>query len=122
MKTIFSIILTAALGLMMACQSPVNKEVKVTNKDSVVTKDVTVNFGCKGMGNDTTCNMDKCCSSKVCDSLCNELSKIICKIVDIRVKQTLCMQHCKMDMDKKCDPGKCDPAKCDPKCKAHGKE
>jgi hypothetical protein len=121
MKKILSVIMLAAFGLMVACTGQIEKEVKITKNDSVIEKDIVVKMGCKhGMAD--SCNMEKCCSSKVCDSLCQELSKIICQIVDIRVKQAMCMQMCQKDKDMKCDPAKCDPKKCDPsKCPKAGK-
>ena len=111
MKKILSVLILAAFGLMVACTGQIEKEVKITKNDSVFEKDIVIKMGCKHGATDS-CNMEMCCSNKMCDSLCRELSDLICKIVDLRVKQALCMHMCEMDKDMKCDPKKCDPAKC----------
>jgi hypothetical protein len=123
MKKLMGVLMIAAMVFMVACTGKVEKEVKITKNDSVVEKDITVKFGCMHGAGDT-CAM-KCCDNKRCDSLCAELSKIICQIVDLKVKRALCCMHECMKEGKcdttKCDPKKCDPKKCDPKCRMHGK-
>jgi hypothetical protein len=107
MKKIISILMIAAIGLMVGCTGQIEKEVKVIKNDSVIEKDVTIKMG-SCMHDKDSCNM-KCCNNKVCDSLCQELSKVICKIVELKVKQSMCMMQackekegCKEKCDKNC--------------------
>jgi hypothetical protein len=116
MKKIISYVMLMAFGLMVACTGQEGKDVKTGNKDSAAGKNETEKMSCRHMGSDS-CKMENCCT-KVYDSLCNELSKLISQIVDLKVKQALCCMHkCEQEKEMKCDPAKCDPAKCDPNCK-----
>jgi hypothetical protein len=88
MKKIVALLILAAFAVIVACHGEFKKEEKIIVKDSVITKDVMIKHSCCQNGADS-CKM-KCCSEKACDSLCNELSKIICKIVELKVKESMC--------------------------------